>query len=206
MSEVTLTVLDKTRVISGHVHGSDANRALAALAAEPESIEELDVALGRLTGQQVGHDPCRHDPAQEKHCVDDPCRQDRLSLGRTRGHFFLFRGFDLGDALDFWPVQDDGALETTGTLDPTATMLAATEGLDEPWDAGVVILDLAARLIAGESSYSGIASTGTARLLPCREEIPFRLSDEWLVAPPAEPWQLLAATRRRFPLTPYRPK
>lgn len=48
MSETTLNVLDGTRTIHGRVHASTADRLVAALAADPTTIEELALAFGRF--------------------------------------------------------------------------------------------------------------------------------------------------------------
>src|SRR5258707_15445737 len=97
MSEVKLVLRDSRRDISGTWHGSMADRVIAALAAEPETIEELDTALARF-----------HHPDE-------------------RGFFCSFRS-----------------------------------GIDEePYDAALVIVDLAARLIACESTYTSPSRNGS---------------------------------------------
>lgn len=48
MSEVTLNVLDASRAVHGRVHGGVADRLVAALSADPETIEELEAALARF--------------------------------------------------------------------------------------------------------------------------------------------------------------
>jgi hypothetical protein len=48
MSETTLNILDATRTIHGHVHASTADHLVAALAADPTTIEELALAFGRF--------------------------------------------------------------------------------------------------------------------------------------------------------------
>ena len=55
MIQVRLIVRDRERDLSGTCHGSDADRLIAALSAEPETIAEL-AAAGRfmgLRGQQL---------------------------------------------------------------------------------------------------------------------------------------------------------
>jgi hypothetical protein len=131
MSEVSLSILDANRAIHGTIHGSDADRAIAALAAEPESIEELDLALRRFTG-------------------------------RDDSHFACFREGDT----------------------------------DEPWDAGIVIIDLAARLIAGESTYSAITSEGSVDDPTRRELVNYLLSDDWRIIHGVEGWRGFAELRR----------
>jgi hypothetical protein len=48
MSEVRLNIRDARREISGQPHGSFAQSVIAALSAEPETIEELELALERF--------------------------------------------------------------------------------------------------------------------------------------------------------------
>jgi len=130
MSEVKLTILDAHRAIHGNVHASDADRAIAALTVEPETIEELDTAMRRFTGNG------------------------------GQSHFGHFRSDDLDSS-----------------------------GLDVPWDAGVVIIDLVAKLIAGGSTYSGITNSGSVDG-PSREAgIDYQLSGEWQVSHGCDSWR-----------------
>ncbi len=48
MSEIMLNLLDARRTIHGPVHGSMGERIIAALSAEPESIDEVQAALARF--------------------------------------------------------------------------------------------------------------------------------------------------------------
>src|SRR5260370_23752125 len=54
----------------------------------------------------------------------------------------------------------------------------------EPYDAGVVAIALAARIVAGDSTYSDSAPEGYCRVMrSCAEEdapAPYRLSADWL--------------------------
>jgi hypothetical protein len=91
MSEVRLVVREADRDWSGTMHGSDADRAIAALSADPVTLEELEHAVGRFAR------PSPHGP--------------------------LF-----------------------ANLRP---------GLhNEPHDAGLIVIDLLARLVAIDSSFS----------------------------------------------------
>ena len=47
MSEVKLNLVDAERGLHGTIHGSVADRCVAALSAEPETIGELEAALNR---------------------------------------------------------------------------------------------------------------------------------------------------------------
>lgn len=138
MSEVRFILRDAHRTVSSTWHGSCADRAVAALSADPVTIEELEVAIGRYMK-----------PSGDGRC---------------------FRCFG-------------------GSLD------------DEPYDAGLVVIDLAARLIAVESSYSSPGRKGTVWYHngECATNTPLRyhLADEWLVTSDVENWRHLAENRRR---------
>src|SRR5687768_3962710 len=97
MSEVKLVLRDATRDISSTCHGGKAQRWVAALSADPMTIEELEAAL------------------------------DRFEAPESRGHLSYFRS-----GLD-----------------------------DKPWDAGLVVIDLAARLVVVDSSYFSPSPTGS---------------------------------------------
>src|SRR4030095_1481082 len=47
MSEVKLNLVDAERVLHGTINGSFADKCVAALSAEPETVRELDAALAR---------------------------------------------------------------------------------------------------------------------------------------------------------------
>lgn len=93
MSEVKLDIIDAQNILTGTIHGSIADRCVAALSAEPETIAELEAALSRYIKPRDG--------------------------GK------LFACFRPSSEID-----------------------------SEPWDAGLVIIDLAARIVATESTYS----------------------------------------------------
>ena len=48
MSELRINILDASRAVNGTLHGSLADSILAGLAAEPETIEELEHAMTRF--------------------------------------------------------------------------------------------------------------------------------------------------------------
>ena len=54
----------------------------------------------------------------------------------------------------------------------------------EPYDAGMVVIDLAARVVAADSSYSQASAEGSFRVQSEFAEedcyVPYRLSDDWL--------------------------
>ena len=115
MSEVKLVLRDATRDVSGTLHGSIADRIVAALSAEPETLEELATAV------------------------------ERFEAGGSRWLQRLRSGID-----------------------------------DRPHDAGVVIIDLAARLIFTSSSATDIGLPSVARqsASPILTK-PFQIEDFW---------------------------
>src|SRR5262249_23816436 len=119
MSEVRLIVHDAQRDIHANCHGSVAERVIAALSAEPETVEELDAALERF---------------------------------RAPGEWGEFRGFSPG-------------------ID------------DTPYDAGLVIVDLAARLVVCHSTYSSACRTGYVSYHngKCATDllVRYHLSEDW---------------------------
>ncbi len=137
MSEVRLVIRDAQRDIHANKHGSFAEAVIASLSAEPETIEELDVALERFI---------------------------------ARGGEPFFRDFASG-------------------VD------------DEPYEAGLVIIDLAARLVVCDSTYCSARPEGTADYhdetgvtdVPVR----FHLSDGWCLSADSLGWRLRAEDRRR---------
>ncbi|MFZ0426594.1 MAG: hypothetical protein WAO20_00640 [Acidobacteriota bacterium] len=137
MSEVRLVIRDAERDIHADRHGSFADAVIAALSAEPETIEELEVALERFI---------------------------------ARGKEAYFRGFASG-------VRD------------------------EPYDAGLVIIDLAARLVVCDSTYSAARLEGAVEYHDGKgaTEVPvrFHLSDGWYVTEDVFGWSRLAENRRQ---------
>lgn len=137
MSEVSLVIRDAQRDISARRHGGFADQVIAALSAEPETIEELERALERFI---------------------------------RPGEWSEFRGF-------------------SNRLD------------DEPWDAGLVVIDLAARLIVCESTYSMPSLSGSVRY--CDQQsttdtyVDFHLPDDWKFWYEALTWRSIAEQRRR---------
>ena len=121
MSEVRLNILDHTGTINGTVHGSVADAVVAALSAEPETVAELETALGRFIKPLDDQKP-----------------------------FYLFHGC----------VNE------------------------QAWDAGIVIVDLAARIVAAESSYSVPQARGEVGYHDGSQAtevcLPYRVPDDWL--------------------------
>ncbi len=137
MSEVMLTLRDEQRSIHYRVHGSEADRIMAALSADPETIDELEHALLRF------------------------------QASKTHGNSFRF-----------WYPGD----------------------CDQPWDAGVYVVDLPAHLIAGQSSYFNPVSSGTiAYADDCGKSdlvVSYHLADHWEITRSIDSWPWLAERRR----------
>ena len=138
MSEVRLVIREAGRDCSGTVHGSTADRAIAALGADPVTLAELETAIGRF----------------EK---------------RSPNHPFLA---NLSDGLD-----------------------------DEPYDAGIVVIDMVARLIVVDSSYSSPGEDGEVCYHDghCATDkwLRYHLADDWLFSRESLAWHGLAEKRRR---------
>lgn len=137
MSYVTLTVRDGARSVHGQVHGSTADRLVAALSAEPETIEELEAAFRRW---------------------------ERIDNG-----YSVLTRMSRGDC-------------------------------EEPYDAGVVIIDLAARFVAYESSYSTLSAEGSENFHngQCATDkwFNFQLPSDWRIESSMMGWESIAARRR----------
>jgi len=138
MNEIILNVLDAERSVHARVHGSQGERVVAALAADPETIEELDVAVGRFV-----------------------CRSED-------GGFF-----------DGW---HSGVCH-------------------EPWDAGIVFVDLAGRLVVSLSTYSSFGHRGTVAWhhgdVDSELMLPYHLSSDWQFSHDVDAFEQLSARRRK---------
>lgn len=69
----------------------------------------------------------------------------------------------------------------------------------EPWDAGACVIDLAARLIAIESTYSAPGLSGDVDVVGHKGEkvgVRYHLADDWLVVGRVDGWEPLARERR----------
>ena len=139
MSEIKLNLTDAQHTISGTIHGSVADRCIAALSAEPETITELEAALTRY---------------------DKP-----------DGDISPFAWFRKGQEID-----------------------------KESWDAGIAIIDLAARIVASESTYSQPGPQGEVNYHDgvCATDISifYRLPDDWLFLDSIDQYEGLRDSRR----------
>src|SRR5262245_60200022 len=124
MSEIKINLLDSHSTLIATVHGSVGDRLVAALSAEPETIDELEAAFKRFE------------------------KSDGI-LGSS-----LYR-YDERCEID-----------------------------EEPWDAGVMVIDLAARVVACESTYSLPGPCGTVDYHNGKcctgFELGYRLPDDWM--------------------------
>ena len=128
MSYIRLNITDQKQTIHDEVHGSFGDVILAALTAEPETIDELAWAVER-----------------------------------------------------FVKAENDT---------PVFARFARYENL-APYDAGILVIDLAAHVIAADSTYSLPAINGSVRVpseVPKNNEdknedvyVPYRLSPDWLI-------------------------
>ncbi len=138
MSQVTMTIIGPDRAIHGHPHASCIDEVVAALSADPETIEELEAAMARFV-EPDGRGP--------------------------------FAGWSSGMC-------------------------------DEPCDAGVCIIDLGARLVVAESTYSTPIQAGQVQYRYARgrsEDDPwvtFHLADDWKLRFDAVDWDAEAEMRR----------
>jgi hypothetical protein len=130
VSQIKLNIIDLTRVISGDMHGSEGDAIVAALAADPETIDELALAFARFT----------QSPNLQHHQHSPILNQEQLS-----------------------PAQTDAASFTHYHESPFRWFVGHEDF--EPYDAGILIIDLAARVVAVDSTYSMPSAQGEIRLL-----------------------------------------
>lgn len=120
MSEIRINIMDGNQTISGEMHGSLGDVLVAALTAEPDTVEELETAVERFI--------------------------------RRESDWSFFRGF------------------------------RKYENFEEGYDAGLLVIDLAAKVIMADSTYSYYSKEGTVRIKTDTDEdfnLPYRLSDDW---------------------------
>ncbi len=138
MSEVRLVVREAACDWSGTIHGSCAERAVAALSADPATMEELEAAMERFA---------------------KPLPQSDLLANLSPG-------------------------------------LRA-----EPYDAGLVVIDLFARLVVADSTYGSPGPEGSVWYHDgqcCTETaLRYHLADDWLFSSDGDQWEHLSEVRRR---------
>lgn len=140
MSEVKLNLIDAQGILTGTIHGSVADSCVAALSAEPETIRELEAALGRYI--------------------------------RPQAEWSAFASFRCGHEIDA-----------------------------EPWDAGLVVIDLAARIVAVDSTYSQPQLEGEVRYHDGTHStdvsVPYRLPADWLFVNSVDAYRWSCDRRRQ---------
>lgn len=138
MSEVRLLVREAGQDWSGTVHGSIADRAIAALSADPWTLADLETACARFA---------------------------RLAPERP------------------WFIS----------LSPGSC--------DEPYDAGIVVIDLVAHLVVVASTYSSPRLNGEVRYHDGQRGtgkwLRYYLDEDWLLTHDRLNWPALAEQRRR---------
>ena len=136
MSEIKLNLIDSTTILNATIHGSIGDYCVAALSAEPETIDELVTALQRFQ---------QHSP-------------------------------DLQSYLRI-------------TAEPDL----------EPYDAGILIIDLAARVVAVDSTYSLPGPAGEVFYHDGhRIDLPifYCVPDDWLFLDSVEEYEFVCDGRR----------
>lgn len=135
MSEIKLNLLDSHNSIIATVHGSVGDALIAALSAEPKTIEELETALNR---------------------------------------------FQKGDSIP------------AGSL----KRLEQRELDDRPYDAGILVIDLAARIVVCESTYSLPGRIGSVRYHNGEQSteiiLNYQLVDDWVFLDSIEEYRVTA--------------
>ncbi|CAN5537572.1 hypothetical protein BH20ACI3_BH20ACI3_34710 [soil metagenome] len=87
-----------------------------------------------------------------------------------------------------------------GDISPFGLFCIDSELDKEPWDAGIAIIDLAARIVASESTYSKLGPQGEVSYHDgvCATDISifYRLPDDWLFLDSIEQYERARDTRR----------
>ncbi len=138
MSEIRINIIDKNRTISGTIHGSFGDYLIAALTAEPETIEELEVAVQRFFERD--------------------------------SDWSYFRSFRKSENF-------------------------------EPYDAGLLVIDLIGKVIMADTTYSDYSKEGSVRIKTDTDEdfsLPYKLSDDWKHTRGMPEFEGMSAVRRNF--------
>lgn len=163
MSELKLLVCDWHSVRSCTMHGSEVDRVIAALSADPVTIDELSEAFVRFMRPRFSDE-------EETTCARKTNAIDPSDSGEPNS-----RKSELRNRLRY--------------------------GLDdEPYDAGLVVIDLAAKLIVVESTYSSHTHRGSIlEHLPDGKTtrcLSYHLDRSWKFLYDANDWQYQAQLRR----------
>jgi len=88
-----------------------------------------------------------------------------------------------------------------GDISPFAWFRMAGDIDTEPWDAGIVVIDLAGRIVASESTYSRPSPEGEVHyhdgVCATDVSISYRLTDDWLFVTSIEQYEFLRDRRRQ---------
>lgn len=136
MSEIRINILTKIENYSGTIHGSFGDYLIAALTAEPETIEEFEIAVQRFI-----------------------IRDSDWSYFRT---FRKSENFD-------------------------------------PYDAGLLVIDLVGKVIMADTTYSYYSKEGSVRVKTEMDEdfsLPYKLSDDWKYTCGMPEFEGMSAVRR----------
>jgi hypothetical protein len=95
----------------------------------------------------------------------------------------------------------DAMARFAGPADDRRHLAGFFDGInDEPWDAGIVFVDLAARVFAAESSYSILMPEGEVQYHNGRELtevwLPFKVPHDWLFLDSVAEYKTVAGQRR----------
>lgn len=138
MSEIQINILDANQTISGTLHGSFGDVLVASLTAEPETIEELEIAVERFI--------------------------------KRESDWSVFRSF------------------------------RKTENF-EPYDAGLLVIDLVGKVILADTTYSYYSTQGKVRIKSDTDEdfsLPYQLSDDWKHTRGLPEFEGMSASRREY--------
>ncbi|MFN2517248.1 MAG: hypothetical protein ABR556_13645, partial [Pyrinomonadaceae bacterium] len=202
MSEVKLNLIDSHETRHGTIHGSVVDACVAALSAEPETIAELVQALARYIKPLDDHSPFATFHSTVHSSVTRPsdgASQVEMSRGQEGG-LPPQRGC---------PAGDPGLAPAPVSTGPGTGRVINIAPLDtEPWDAGIVVIDLAARIVAVESTYSMPQAEGEVHYHDGTSStditVLYRLPDDWLFVNSVEAyqWSRERRTRERHTETP----
>lgn len=164
MSELKLVVCDQHDAWSGTMHGSEVERVIAALSADPETIDELSEAFVRFMRPSLSD-------------------SEAANCSRKNG------ASDSSNSAEHDPRKSKLRNQLRYGLD------------DEPYDAGLVVIDLAAKLIVVESNYSSYGHRGCVYEYSLDGEatrfLNYHLDRSWKFLNDANGWQYHAQQRRK---------
>jgi hypothetical protein len=138
MSEIRINIIASTENYSGTIHGSFGDYLIAALTAEPETIEEFEIAVQRFF--------------------------------KRDSDWSFFRSFRKYENF-------------------------------EPYDAGLLVIDLAGKVIMADTTYSYYSKEGSVRIKTKEDEdfpLPYKLSDDWKHTRGMPEFEGISTVRREY--------